>query len=66
MIIIGRFLLAPSHSVHASSMDIKPTQSGVIEGNDNGFVLIKTILYQHALGQLQNCLTARSIPKIDQ
>ena len=34
------------------------------KGNSNAFVLIKTILYQYALEQLQICLTARSIPKI--
>jgi len=37
----------------------------VIKGNYNDFVLIKTILYQYALEQLQNRLAARSIPKID-
>jgi len=37
----------------------------VSKGNGNDFVLIKTILYQYALEQLQNCLAARSIPKID-
>jgi hypothetical protein len=65
MIIIDRSWLAPSHSVNEISMDLEPTQSGGGKGDRNDFVLMKTILYQYALEQLQNCLTARSIPKID-
>ena len=65
MLIIGRFgLLSPTPFMQ-SPWTLSRLNQEVIKGNCNDFVPMKTILYQYALEQLQNCLVARSIPKID-
>ncbi len=65
MMSIDRLWLAPSRLVNEISWTLSLLSQGVKKRNHNDFVTLETILYQYALEQFQNHLTARSIPKIE-